>query len=152
MYKKILVPVDGSPTSHLGLQEALRLAQYHEARLRLLHVADTLIITPSLEGGSYVADAQEALRKDGTRIIEKAAALARQRGLAVDAVMLEIAGGRAAETIVEQAKKWKADLIVIGTHGRRGLSRFVMGSDAEQVVRTAPVPVLTVRAVKKTAR
>ena len=152
MYKRILVPIDGSATSDLGLHEALRLAQFHAARLRLLHVADTLIMSPSLEGGRYVADAQQALRKDGARIVEKAAALARERGLAVDAEMLETAGGRAADMIVEQARKWKADLIVIGTHGRRGLSRLFMGSDAEQVVRTAPVPVLTVRAVKKPAR
>ena len=54
--------------------------------------------------------------------------------------------------IVAQARKWQADLIVTGTLGRRGLSRLFMGSDAEQVVRTAPVPVLTVRAVKKPAR
>jgi nucleotide-binding universal stress UspA family protein len=62
MYKKILVPIDGSPTSNLGLHEALRLAQFHEARLRLLHVADAVIITPSLEGRRYVADAQQTLR------------------------------------------------------------------------------------------
>ena len=60
--------------------------------------------------------------------------------------MIESFGGRAAEFIVAQAKKWGADLIVLGTHGRRGVKRLVMGSDAEQVVRTSPVPVLLVRA------
>ena len=152
MYKKILVPIDGSPTSNLGLQEALRLAQHHKAKLRLLHIADVLIMTPALEGGRYVADAQQALREEGKRIVGKAMAFARSRGVVADAVMLEIVGGRAANLIVAQAKKWRADLIVVGTHGRRGLSRLFMGSDAEQVVRTAPVPVLTVRSRRTRAR
>ena len=59
--------------------------------------------------------------------------------------MLEHFGGQAASLIVEDAKKWKADLIVLGTHGRRGIRRLVMGSDAEEIVRTSPVPVLLVR-------
>jgi nucleotide-binding universal stress UspA family protein len=152
MYKKILVPIDGSPTANRGLQEALRLARHHAAKLRLLHIADVLVMAPTLEGGRYVAAAQQTLREDGERIVGKALALARKRGLAADAVMLEIVGGRAADLIVAQARKWRADLIVVGTHGRRGLSRFFMGSDAEQVVRTAPVPVLTVRSRKTRAR
>ena len=69
----------------------------------------------------------------------------RKHGLSVDSVMFEIVGGHAADIIVAQAKKWRADIIVIGTHGRRGLRRLVMGSDAEEVVRTSPVPVLLVR-------
>jgi nucleotide-binding universal stress UspA family protein len=65
--------------------------------------------------------------------------------------MLESFGGRAADFIVEQANKWRADLIVLGTHGRRGVKRLVMGSDAEQVIRTARVPVLLVKS-KSTSR
>ena len=145
MYKRILVPVDGSRTSTLGLHEAIRLAQHHESRLRLVHVVDAFIVTPAFEGGPYVKDIQKTFRADGSRILKKAEALARKRGLEVDSVMFEIVGGGAAETIVEQARKWRADLIVIGTHGRRGVSRLVMGSDAEEVARSAPVPVLLVR-------
>jgi nucleotide-binding universal stress UspA family protein len=59
--------------------------------------------------------------------------------------MIESFGGRAADFIVEQARKWRADLIVLGTHGRRGVRRLVMGSDAEQVIRATRVPVLLVR-------
>jgi nucleotide-binding universal stress UspA family protein len=65
--------------------------------------------------------------------------------------MIESFGGRAADFIVAQANKWRADLIVLGTHGRRGVKRLVMGSDAEQVVRTTRVSVLLVRS-KKTPR
>jgi nucleotide-binding universal stress UspA family protein len=61
-------------------------------------------------------------------------------------VLVETLAGPAADAIVAEAKKWKADLIVMGTHGRRGVRRLVMGSDAEQVLRETPVPVLLVRA------
>lgn len=145
MYKKILAPVDGSRTATLGLNEAIRLAKHHKARLRLIHVVDAFIVTPAFESGGYVEDAQESFRQHGSRILKKAEDLARRHGVKVDSVMFEIAGGGAAETIVAQARKWRADIIVLGTHGRRGVSRLVMGSDAEQVARSAPVPVLLVR-------
>ena len=145
MYQKILVPIDGSSTSRQGLSEAIRLAKYHKARVRLIHVVDVFIVTPTLEGGPYVDDIQKSFREDGRRLLEKAEALVRKHGITVDSVMFEIVGAQAAEIIVEQARKWRADIVVIGTHGRRGLRRLVMGSDAEEVVRTSPVPVLLVR-------
>ena len=145
MYKKILVPIDGSPTSKRGLAEAMRLAKHYKARVRLIHVVDVFIVTPTLESGRYVDDIQKSFREDGARLLKKTEALVRKHGLTVDSVMFEIVGGRAAEIIVAQAKKWRADIIVIGTHGRRGIRRLVMGSDAEEVVRTSPAPVLLVR-------
>jgi nucleotide-binding universal stress UspA family protein len=145
MYKKILVPIDGSHTSKQGLAEAIRLAKVHKARLRLIHVVDVFIVTPTFESGRYVDDIQKSFRDDGRRRLKTAEALGRKHGLTVDSVMFETVGARAADIIVEQAKKWRADLIVIGTHGRRGVRRLVMGSDAEEVVRTSPVPVLLVR-------
>jgi len=145
MYKKILVPLDGSRNSKQGLDEAIRLARHHKARLRLIHVVDVFVITPTLEGGSYVDGIQETFRASGKKLLARAAGLVHKRGLKADIVMLETIGGRAADVIVAQAKKWRAAIIVIGTHGRRGLNRLVMGSDAEQVIRSSPVPVLTVR-------
>ena len=146
MYKKILVPVDGSSTAKLGLNEAIRLAKHHKARLRLVHVVDLFIATPTPEVDRYVDDMQKSFRGEGGRRLKKAEALVRKHNLAVDTVMIEFAGGRrAAEIIVAQAKKWRADVIVIGTHGRRGIRRLVLGSDAEQIIRTSPVPVLVVR-------
>ncbi|MBI1989099.1 MAG: universal stress protein [Betaproteobacteria bacterium] len=145
MYQKILVPIDGSPASKRGLTEAIRLAKYHKARVRLIHVVDVFIVTPTLESGRYVDEIQKSFRDAGRRLLKDAEALVRKHGITVDSVMFEIVGAHAAGIIVEQAKKWRADIIVIGTHGRRGVLRLVMGSDAEEVVRTSPVPVLLVR-------
>jgi nucleotide-binding universal stress UspA family protein len=88
----------------------------------------------------------ESLRTGGRQILDKAQARLRKQHLKAKAVLVENIARGVADIIVEQARNWRADLIVIGTHGRRGLSRVVMGSDAEGVVRTSPVPVLLVRA------
>ena len=147
MFKRILVPIDGSPASNLGLNEAIKLAKDQGAKLRLFHLVDEFIAVSGPDGMAFLSvdDLLESQRQGGKKIIEKAEALARRNGLAPESVMLESFGGRAADFIVEQAKKWRADLIVLGTHGRRGVKRLVMGSDAEQVVRTTRVPVLLVR-------
>ena len=116
MYQKILVPIDGSPTSKRGLTEAIRLAKYHKARVRLIHVVDVFIVTPTLESGRYVDEIQKSFRDAGRRLLKDAEALVRKHGITVDSVMFEIVGAHAAGIIVEQAKKWRADIIVIGTH------------------------------------
>jgi len=149
-YKRILVPIDGSPTSSRGLREAISLAKAQKARLQLVHVVDVhTAALAGLEGGPAVTELAAALKERGRRLLETAAALVRKNGLACDTVLLETLTGPAAEPIVRQARKWRADLIVIGTHGRRGLKRLLMGSDAEQIVRNAPVPVLLVRAAPR---
>ena len=79
-------------------------------------------------------------------MLQRARTLASDSGIAVDTVLFDGLGGRLCDRVAEQAKDWRADLIVLGTHGRRGVSRVLLGSDAEQVLRTAPVPVLLVRA------
>ena len=73
----------------------------------------------------------------------------RKEGVEAESVLLESIGGPAADPIAVQARQWPADLIVMGTHGRRGLARLALGSDAEEVVRIMPVPVLLVRSEKK---
>jgi len=152
MFKKILVPIDGSPASTLGLNEAIKLARDQGAKLRLFHLVDEYVAVSSMDGVTLdTGDLLDAMRETGNKIVAKAQAQARRHGLTPEAVMLESFGGRAADFIVQQAKKWGADLIVLGTHGRRGVKRLVMGSDAEQVIRTAPVPVLLVRS-KATTR
>jgi nucleotide-binding universal stress UspA family protein len=152
MYKRILVPLDGSPVSRRGLQEALRLARQNKARVQLLHVFGMFIGTPVLMRKRPVDDIPDLLHAAGAAILKKAAALARERRVAVDTALLNYAQGRAAGAIVGQAKKWRADLIVIGTHGRRGFDRLALGSDAEIVVRTSPVPVLVVGPGKSSRR
>lgn len=145
-YRRILVPVDGSATSNAGLREAIDLAKGQDASLQLVHVLDYHYLAMSgMEAGAYIEDLTASLAQSGRRILKRATEQAQKNGVKASGVLLESAAGPAADAIVRQAKKWKADLIVIGTHGRRGMRRMLMGSDAEQVVRNAPAPVMLVR-------
>lgn len=146
MYRRILVPLDGSEASKRGLEEALELAQEPQCAVRLLHVVDELIIMPSPEAVYDATDMVKWMREAGEEILRAGADAARNHGVDAEIELFECLGGRAADIIIERAKHWGADLIVLGTHGRRGLRRLVMGSDAEEVVRRSPVPVLLVRA------
>jgi nucleotide-binding universal stress UspA family protein len=145
MYQRILVPVDGSHTSTLGLREAVRIALDQRARLRLISVVDEFIIAQNFEGMINAGEMIDALRASGEKAIKNALALVKKHDLKAEATTFETVGDRVAEVIVREAKKWKADLIVMGTHGRRGFNRMVLGSDAESVLRHSPVPVLMVR-------
>jgi nucleotide-binding universal stress UspA family protein len=147
IYAKILVPVDGSPTSAKGLQEAIKIAKALGSTLRLVHVVDELIVDYSGVGGTnyYSGDIIEGLRDGGKQILANAAATVRQSGLEPQTVLVEAIGGPSSRLIVAQAQEWPADLIVMGTHGRRGVRRLALGSDAEHVIRSSTVPVLLVR-------
>ena len=145
-YRRILVALDGSPTSVRGLREALRIAKDDRVEVLLLHVVNEVYAFAPLDGFAAGADVLESLREGGRRTLAKGKALADKAGVGTKTILRETLGGPAAETIVREARKQRADLVVLGTHGRRGLRRMVLGSDAEQVVRSAPVPVLLVRA------
>ena len=144
MYRRILVPIDGSHTANRGLVEAIKLAKDQKAALRLLHVVDQAVLVQYPEATLYGADLPNVLEKQGQEILAKAEAVVRKQGLKVDAVFHRKLA-RVADVIIRQAKKWPADIIVLGTHGRRGVDRLVIGSDAELVVRASPVPVLLIR-------
>ena len=148
-YRKILVPVDGSATSMKGMREAIRLAKAGGARVVLLHVVDEFVAFSGMEiSGGFVQELIEGLVSGGRRILEKARRDAARLGVKAQVVLRERVGGPAAYEIVRQAKKNGCDLIVIGTHGRRGMRRLALGSDAELVVRNSSVPVLLVRAAR----
>ncbi len=148
MYHKILVPVDGSETSEAGLQHAILLAKDQKAALRLLHVVHDYLVAEGRHGLVRSDELLTELREHGQAILSAAAGVARRQGVEADTESVEAPMGPVGAVIAEYAEKWPADLIVIGTHGRRGIRRLVMGSDAEYVVRTTPVPVLLVRGVK----
>jgi nucleotide-binding universal stress UspA family protein len=152
MYQRILVPVDGSHTSTLGLQEAIRIAIDQGARLRIIHVVDELVVAQNFDGYFNTGDLLDALRDAGKKAMQNALALARKHDLKAEATLFESLGGRISEIIVKEAKKWRADLIVMGTHGRRGVTRMVLGSDAEAILRATPVPVLLVRSPDRKKR
>lgn len=145
MYKRILVPVDGSAAAKRGLTEAIKLARGQRATLRLLHVVDEAVLASYPEPYLFGAEMVEALEQQGRKVLAKAEAVARRARVNVDSV-LHTQMARVADVIVKQARTWRADLVVLGTHGRRGIDRLLMGSDAELVVRNSPVPVLLVRA------
>ena len=146
MFRKILVPVDGSATAARGLKEAIRIAKDQGAKLRLVHVVDESMAIGSAEAGVDMEALVEGLVKSGRTVLERARAAAEKGGARAETGIYESMSGPVADTILRDAKKWGADLIVMGTHGRRGIRRLVLGSDAEQVMRATTVPVMLVRA------
>lgn len=147
MYAKILVPVDGSLVSTLGLDEAIELGKLTGAQVRLIHVVDMLSVSLTPEASMQTSPTLfDRLREGGTQILERAKARCLQAGVAADTALVDTLTARVCDVVVEEARRWGAELIVIGTHGRRGLSRLLLGSDAEQILKLAPVPVLLVHA------
>lgn len=147
MYQRILVPVDGSSTSDSGLAEAIRLAQLTHGRLRLLHVVDELSLGYGMSAYSGLAgDWLTILRQTGAEILDLGRAAANKAGVEVDTVLNDSFVGSLPHVVQTEAAGWKADVIVLGTHGRRGVSRLMLGSDAEKIIRSSLVPVLLVRA------
>jgi nucleotide-binding universal stress UspA family protein len=146
MYRNILVPVDGSDTAASGLLEAIKLAKTAGARLRLIHIVNTAVVALEYAAAfSALDDLPQKLRDDGAATLQQAEGVVRQNGLQSESILLGTSMDNTGELIVRQAKEWPADVIVMGTHGRRGLARLVLGSNAEYVLRHASVPILLVR-------
>ena len=145
MYRQILVPLDGSPTSDRGLREAIALAADQDAQLVLLHVVDDYPMIAEVASATAFNDIRDSLLKYGHDVLAKARASATEAGVPTKTIVREVTEMRVADAVIDEAGKNACDLIVMGTHGRRGVSRLAMGSDAELVVRMSPVPVLLVR-------
>jgi nucleotide-binding universal stress UspA family protein len=146
MFKRILVAVDGSDTAEQALQEAIKLAKELQAQLRIVHAVDIVNINLGAEFPN-TSEISDAITKVGQEILRKAGDVAREAGISVETRLIEIdtLGHRIPEMIAADAEAWPADLIVICTHGRRGLSHLFLGSVAEGVVRVATKPVLLIR-------
>ena len=147
MYRNILVPIDGSDTASRGLEEAIRLAKARGSQIRLVHVVNEWRGVPADLVGIDLRSVVEDQRRHGEELIAAARDRARKEPVEVDTLLIEAWGGGAGALITQHAKDWPAELIVCGTHGRRGIARLLMGSDAEEIVRQSPVPVLLVRGV-----
>jgi len=150
MYSRILAATDGSETSELAVEQAARLAKEQKAQLRIVHVIEQSRLAFAA-AGPVAIDLEgilDALRKSGQAALERARAIAQQLGVQADAAIIgdDAVDDRVAMVLAEEARRWKADLIVLGTHGRRGINHLLMGSVAEAVARVAPAHVLLVRA------
>ena len=147
--KTILLPTDGSECAWKAVAYALAIAKQHAARVVALHVVDQAEVDQMRRGlvqGAASGELFVKVRKDHEEMVrsllQEVVGAAQQAGVPIETTW-EI--GFPAADIVRLATEVQADLIVLGTHGRRGLSHLMLGSVAEQIVRTAPCPVLTVR-------
>jgi nucleotide-binding universal stress UspA family protein len=148
MYQKILVPVDGSPTSGQAVREALKLAQILNAQLELVHVYKDIIYLVDKDYINY-EELQRTVRYCGEKILTEAEAIVKAAGMEAETRLIQASSERVAHLLLAEAERWQAELIVIGTHGHTGFSRLLLGSVAEGVVRAAPIPVLLIRGSEK---
>lgn len=139
MYDELLVPTDGSDEAEAAIAHAVDFARHYDAQVHVLYVLDTTLYSAVDELTEGVI---EDLKADGKRIAREAA-----DAIAADGVETETAvvAGGVHETIVGYTRENAIDLVVMGTHGRRGIDRYLHGSVAERVMRTTPAPLLTVR-------
>lgn len=144
MYKRILVPVDGSSASTAGLQQALQFARDQQARLRIIHIVDEAALAEYPEAMAGSADMLATMISDGKKTLDKAMKLAKKHHIKAESVMYEKMLAPLADLILKEAKKWRADIIVIGTHGYSGVKHFFLGSDAESIARSSRLPVLLI--------
>lgn len=146
MYRKLLVPVDGSPTSDRGLHEAIGLAASESAELVLLHVLDDYSMWVQYSSKAKYQEMLKSLRNHGEELLARARKAATDAGVPAETLLREtVQPGRVADAIIEETSKMNCDLIVMGTHGRRGPSPHTMGSDSQLVALGSPVPVMLVR-------
>lgn len=145
MYKKILVPLDGSARAEAILRHVEELAQKEEAQVILMHVVDPAASLTGLEGVPFDVSGEliEQERAEAERYLEAKAGELRQRRLDV---VTRIRYGEVVKSIVDTAESDNADLIAIASHGRTGLSRLFYGSVAAGVLQRADRPLLIIRA------
>jgi nucleotide-binding universal stress UspA family protein len=144
MYKRLFVAADGSEPGAAALKEAIKLAQADGGELHVVFV----VHHPKTFGHPVVnlVAAERALEVEGQGVLDHAASQARAAGVTATTAMVRSAREPITATLLAEAARWQADLIVMGTHGRRGFGRAVLGSVAESLLRVSTLPVLMVRA------
>lgn len=147
MYERILVAVDGGDSADLAMTQAIGMARAFHADIKLLYVVDDSEFFDTA-GMADTAMVLSQLVQGGERALDLAAERCSQAGVTCIKELVErpLGRGNISETIVERADTWPADLIVMGTHGRRGMRRVIMGSVSEGVVAQTSKPVLLIRA------
>lgn len=148
LYHRIIVPLDDSPCAQRGLRAAIDLAIDQRAQLKLITVVGA--VTADYAGGELgwveTGNLDTQLRDNATQQLEQALTLAKSTGLSPEHEMIEAHQGHVAEVIEQAAAEWAADLLVIGTHGRHGLERWLFGSMTEHLIRRPRLPILVIPA------
>jgi len=142
MYRTILVPVDGSPAAAAGLAEAIRIAGAVGARLHLMNVVDDLFGGDEGSAGGGLSD---LVRERGLKVLQQAQQQAAAQKVDASTALVKSGAERLTSLLANEAERCSADLIVLGTHGHRGLSRLLMGTESEHLLNVTTVPVLLVR-------
>lgn len=134
MYSRIMVAVDGSETSRHALEQAVELARNSSAKLRIVHVVDMSWLSIALELAIDTTALSAARRSAGEKIISATHEAVRQAGLETETALIETETPtqHIAEAIAQEASRWPAELLVMGTHGRRGFQSFTLGSVTEK--------------------
>jgi nucleotide-binding universal stress UspA family protein len=148
MSKRIFVAIDNSSTAQKALDEAILLAVAFGADLCVATALDEAPLEQHGMGlGSYIDIelAKKQMRESSNTLLDQALAKAAAAGCQAERVLIESAQRRVAEMISDAAQQWRCDLIVVGTHGRRGFERMLVGSVAENLVRIATTSLLLVR-------
>ncbi|MFC6825545.1 universal stress protein [Halopelagius fulvigenes] len=139
MYERILVPTDGSEAADGAIRNAIDIASQYDATIHALYVVDASVYTSIETGADLVV---ESLEEEGQKAIAEVTDRARAAGVESESAVVS---GSTHQSILDYADDHGIDLIVMGTHGRTGIDRYLLGSVTEKVVRRSDVPVLTVR-------
>ncbi len=144
LYKKILIATDGSEYTKNSIEYGIELAKNTQAKLHVIYVIDTAAFA-SIPMDAAWESMYELLKQEGDEATKYVADKAEAEGLTAERFTVE---GHPAEEIIKYAEKNSINLIIMGTLGKSGLDRFLLGSVAEKVVRTSKIPVLVVRGKK----
>jgi nucleotide-binding universal stress UspA family protein len=145
MFRRILVGYDGSDVARQALRDATRFAKDQRAQLRIVSVVDLTPLYWQALPGLNLSQIEQEVIQHTQKELNDAVALAEKGGITPETIIARAGGRRVSDVLIEQAKNWPADLIVMGTSGRGGIERFLLGSVAEGVARSSPVPVMLVR-------
>jgi len=148
MYKRIMAAIDDGYASSKVFATALELAEHFKGRLAICHALDERILSrhePGVMLPSSFGQVQANLRSGAYEFLDEAAAIARERGIDAEIRLVESEQDHVAEMLASVAEEWRADLLVVGSNGNRGVGRFFVGSVAERLVSRANTSLLLVR-------
>lgn len=144
MFQNILVPTDGSAFSNLAIATAARLAQSLHAKLLVLHVRSPLESPHHVEGGALSKNAvMQEIENEERKLLDAALAIAAADGITAETAF--IAGYSPSDAIIRIAREQRCDLIVMASHGRRGITGLLLGSETQKVLSRTAIPVMVVR-------